>query len=184
MHAHLRQYRPVHRYRHLERFELVALVRVDVDPAKTWHPTEKFALLRRYRGRLNSDHRRWTSEQVEDIRLAAGPASTERPMEARIARLESDVAHLRTDVADIKVDVRSLRDKMDATAERIDAKFDAFRDSIDSVKESVSALEISVGNSISSLKDSIGAATNRAFVLYIALAAAMFGTMARGFGWI
>ena len=56
---------------------------------------------------------RWTSAQVEDIELAAGPASAERPMEARIARLESDVAHLRTDVADIKVDVRALRDKMD-----------------------------------------------------------------------
>ena len=80
-------------------------------------------------------------------------------MEARIARIESDVAHLRTDVADIKVDVRSLRDKMDAMAERFDAKFDA-------------------------LKDSIAAAKVWALVLYIALAAAMFGTMARGFGWI
>jgi outer membrane murein-binding lipoprotein Lpp len=67
----------------------------------------------------------WTSAQVEDIELVAGPASTERLMEARIARLESDVAHLRTDVGDIKTDVRSLRDKMDAMAERFDAKFDA-----------------------------------------------------------
>jgi hypothetical protein len=34
------------------------------------------------------------------------------------------------------------------------------------------------------MKDRIGAAGYRAFLLYIALAAAMFGTMARGFGWI
>ena len=55
--------------------------------------------------RLNPRIALWTSVQVEDIELAAGPASMETPMEARIARLEADVAHLRTDVADIKVDV-------------------------------------------------------------------------------
>ena len=80
-------------------------------------------------------------------------------MEARIARLESDVAHLRTDVADVKVDVRSLRDKMDALTERFDNKFDALRRSIESAKI-------------------------WALLLYVALAAAMYGTMARGFGWI
>jgi uncharacterized coiled-coil protein SlyX len=80
-------------------------------------------------------------------------------MEARIARLESDVAHLRTDVADIKVDVRALRDKMDAMTERFDRKLEA-------------------------LKESIGKATTWALLLYIALAAAMYGTMARAFGWI
>jgi hypothetical protein len=87
-------------------------------------------------------------------------------MEARIARLESDVAHLRADVADIKVDVRSLRDKMDAMTERFDGKFEVLR------------------QSIGETKDSITAANLRAFGLYIALAAAMLGTMARGFGWI
>ena len=51
--------------------------------------------------------------------MAAGTASAESPMEARIDRLESDVAHLRTDVADIKVDVRSLRDKLDAIKDSI-----------------------------------------------------------------
>jgi hypothetical protein len=87
-------------------------------------------------------------------------------MEARIARLESDVAHLRTDVADIKTDVRSLRDKMDDMAKRFDSKFDDLR------------------KGIGEMKDRIGAAEYRAFLLYTALAAAMFGTMARGFGWI
>ena len=80
-------------------------------------------------------------------------------METRIARLESDVAHLRTDVADIKVDVRSLRDKMDAMTERFDGKLET-------------------------LKDSINKATIWALLLYIALAAATYGTMARAFGWI
>ena len=91
-------------------------------------------------------------------------------MEARIARIESDIAHLRTDVADIKVDMRSLRDKMDDIAKRFDSKLDALR--------------YELRNSIAETKDRISAATNRAFVLYIALAAAMLGTMARGFGWI
>jgi hypothetical protein len=80
-------------------------------------------------------------------------------MEARIARLESDVAHLRTDVADIKVDVRSLRDKMDTLGAQLNAKIDG-------------------------LKDSIAATRVWALLLYIALATAMLGTMARGFDWI
>jgi septal ring factor EnvC (AmiA/AmiB activator) len=45
--------------------------------------------------------------------MAAGPATAESSMEARIARLESDVGHLRSDVTEIKVDVRSLRDRID-----------------------------------------------------------------------
>ena len=91
-------------------------------------------------------------------------------MEARIARLESDVAHLRSDVADIKLDVRTLRDKLDALGAQLNAKIDGVaRD---------------LGAKIESLKDSIAAAKIWALVLYVALAAAMLGTMARGFGWI
>jgi hypothetical protein len=51
-------------------------------------------------------------------------------------------------------------------AQRFDAKLDALKDSIGATK------------------DSIGTAKVWALVLYIALTAAMFGTMARGFGWI
>ena len=87
----------------------------------------------------------------------------EPPMEARIARLESDVAHLCADVADIKIDVRSVRDKVDALGirldQKIDARFDALRGELTSLKA-------------------------WAFGLYVALAAGMFATMARGFGWI
>jgi hypothetical protein len=80
-------------------------------------------------------------------------------MEARIARLESDVSHLRSDVADIKTDVRALRDKMDDQYVRLDAKIDG-------------------------LKASISTTQAWAIALYVALAAGMLGTMARGFGWI
>ena len=101
----------------------------------------------------------WTHEQVEDIELAAGPASMEALMEARIARLEADVAHLRADVADIKVDLRARFDKVDARIDRMDAKVDAVKDSLLSAKV-------------------------WALVLYFALAGSMLGVMARGFGWI
>ena len=47
----------------------------------------------------------------------------------------------------------------------------------DTLGARIGALEVNVAKSIS-------AATNRGFLLYIGLAAAMFGTMARGFGWI
>ena len=84
-------------------------------------------------------------------------------MEARIARLESDVAHIRSDVAELKTDVRSLRDRMDARFDALDAKFDG---------------------KIDKLRDSLASAKVWALALYIALAGALFGTLARGFGWI
>ena len=87
--------------------------------------------------------------------MAAGPLGTERPMEARVARLEADVAHLRTDVADIKADVRSLRDKMDG-----------LKDAIAETNERIADAKV------------------WALVFYITLAAGTFGTMARAFGWI
>jgi hypothetical protein len=55
---------------------------------------------------------------------------------------------------------------MDAMTERFDGK-------LESLKESIGAV-----------KDSISKATTWALLLYIALAAAMYGTMARAFGWI
>jgi hypothetical protein len=80
-------------------------------------------------------------------------------MEARIARLESDVAHIRGDVADLKTDVRSLRDRMDAKLDDVNAKIDK-------------------------LRESLASAIVWALVLYVALAGTLFGTLARGFGWI
>ena len=80
-------------------------------------------------------------------------------MEARIARLESDVAHLRSDMADVKNDLRTLRDRVDALSADLNSKFTI-------------------------LKDEIHSAKIWALLLYFALAAGMYATMARGFGWL
>ena len=80
-------------------------------------------------------------------------------MEPRIARLESDVAHLRSDVAEMKHDIRTLRDRIDALSLDLNAKF-------------------------ASLKYEIHSAKIWALLLYFALAAGMYATMARGFGWL
>jgi len=90
------------------------------------------------------------------------PVSTvgaEAGMEARIARLESDVAHIRTDIAEVKTDLRRLDTNVDNLNHTLSGKID-------------------------SLKDDVASAKIWALVLYIALAAGMFGTMARGFGWL
>jgi hypothetical protein len=91
-------------------------------------------------------------------------------MEARIARLESDVAHLRTDVADIKIDLRSVRDKLDTTHTKLSDKIDSRVDDV--------ATDLGV------LKDSLASTKVWALLLYITLAAGVFSTMARGFGWL
>ncbi len=109
----------------------------------------------------------------------------EQPMEARIARLESDVAHLRTDVTDIKLDVRSLRDKIDALGVRLDQKIDALGVRFDQKND---ALAVRFDQEIDARFDGLRAelASMRVWAvgLYIALAAGVFATMARGFGWI
>ena len=102
-------------------------------------------------------------------------------MEARIARIESDVAHLRSDVADIKTDVRSLRDKGDNLGVRLDTKIDAVWSRLDS---KIDALASRTEARFDALADSIATAKVWALLLYITLATATFGTMARAFGWL
>jgi outer membrane murein-binding lipoprotein Lpp len=123
----------------------------------------------------------WTRPQVEVIELSAGPAAAEQTMEARIARLESDVAHLRTDVADIKVDVRSLRDKMDAMGTKLSANDDALRSDIGAT---ATRLDAKIDAKFDKLRDELVTTRNWAFALYVTLAAGVFATMARGFGWL
>lgn len=94
----------------------------------------------------------------------------EPPLEARIARLEADVAHLRTDVGDIKVDVRALRDRMDTRMDRFEAKLETLKDAMP--------------GGYAALRAEIASAKIWALLLYLALAATMLGTMARGFGWL
>jgi hypothetical protein len=78
--------------------------------------------------------------------------------------------HLRTDVADVKVDVRSLRDKVDDLGTQLTAKIDGLEHRLDA--------------KIDKLGDSLASTARWAVALYVALAATMFGTMARGFGWL
>lgn len=103
------------------------------------------------------------------------------PLEARVARIESDVAHLCTDVADIKVDVRALRDRNDVLNDNLSKKIDG----LDAKWETkFSGLDAKFDAKFDKLTGSLTSARNWALVLYIGLAAAMFGTMARGFQWI
>jgi hypothetical protein len=87
-------------------------------------------------------------------------------MEARIARLESDVAHIRSDLGDVKADVRSLRGALDSLRDKMDERFAVVDAKIDGVKDSLASAKV------------------WALVLYLALAGSLFGTLARGFGWI
>ena len=109
--------------------------------------------------------------------MVAEKASAENVMEARIARLESDVGHLRTDVADIKVDVRALRDKIDGVNLRIDSAVGELRTVCMTKFDGIDA-------KFERMFDAMARAQVWALMLYIALAVATFGTMARGFGWL
>lgn len=92
--------------------------------------------------------------------------NAEAEMEARIARLESDVAHIRTDMADVKTDIRRLDAKIDGVNNVLAAKIDDLKDALITVKDEIASSKV------------------WALVLYIALAGGLFGTMARGFGWL
>lgn len=91
-------------------------------------------------------------------------------MEARIARLESDIGHLRSDVTEVKVDLRSLRDqihsRIDRLAEQSGNRFDGISLKIDSLSDSVTSARIWT------------------LTVLVTFAALVFGTMARGFGWL
>jgi outer membrane murein-binding lipoprotein Lpp len=97
-------------------------------------------------------------------------AAENEDMEARIARLESDVAHMRADLADIKSDGRALRDRLEQWSASLNAK-------IDRVSEQLNA-------KVDKLKDEIHSLKTWALLLYFALAAGMYATLARAFGWI
>jgi hypothetical protein len=97
-------------------------------------------------------------------------AAEHNDMEARIARLESDVGHIRADLADVKSDLRGLRDRVDVMTMKL--------------SERVEAVNAQIGARIDGLRDEIHSAKIWAVLLYLALAAGMYATMARGFGWI
>ena len=73
-----------------------------------------------------------------------------------------------------------MEEPMEARIARLEADVAHVRTDIADIKVDVRTLR----DKMDALKDSIAAAQVWALVLYIALAAGMFGTMARGFGWI
>jgi outer membrane murein-binding lipoprotein Lpp len=103
--------------------------------------------------------------------------ATESNMEARIARLESDVGHIGSDLTEVKQDVRDLRARVDNLGERIDGRFDEARDRLD-------ALDLRLSNRINAVERSLASAKVWALLLYITLAGAVYGTLARTMGWI
>ena len=73
--------------------------------------------------------------------------------------MEARIARLEADVAHLRTDVADIKVDLRTLRDRMDTRFD-------------------------SLKDEIGTAKLWALLLYAALAAGIFGTMARAFGWI
>jgi uncharacterized protein YukE len=104
-------------------------------------------------------------------------AAPDSNIEARIARLESDVGHIRSDLGDVKQDVRDLRARVDGAAERFEGRFDGIRQHLenrfDELRDRIDAVERSVAS-----------AKVWALMLFIAQAAAVYGTLARTMGWI
>jgi predicted RNase H-like nuclease (RuvC/YqgF family) len=115
-------------------------------------------------------------------------AAAETIMEARIARMESDIGHLREDVADIKQDVRALRGRVDVVEQRLADKIEVgdlrLDGKIDALAQRMDDRFGETNRRIDVLKDSFHSTRIWALALYIALAGAMLGTMARGFGWL
>ena len=73
--------------------------------------------------------------------------------------VEARIARLESDVSHLRADVADIKTDLRSLRDKTDAKLDA-------------------------LTHAISRAQMWALMLYIALAAGVFGTMARGFGWI
>jgi hypothetical protein len=69
---------------------------------------------------------------------------------------------------------------MEARIARLESDVAHIRTDVADIKIDVRTLTAKIEN----VKDSIGSAKIWALMLYIALAAALFGTLARGFGWL
>jgi hypothetical protein len=90
--------------------------------------------------------------------------------EARLARLESDAAHIQSDVTDIKIDLRQFRSEMHGEFKAVRSEMqEGFR----AVRTEISGLRTEVSNRIWALAG-----------LIVTVFLAMWGMMARGFGWI
>jgi hypothetical protein len=108
-------------------------------------------------------------------------ASDETPVEARIARLEADVSHIRSDVADVKLDVRALRNRVDDIGEK---HTDRLTSVDDKLCTRMDAIEARLTARLERMERDLASAKVWALLLFIAQAAAVYGTLARTMGWI
>lgn len=137
----------------------------------------------------------------------ARPANgtTERAASVAIGPAAPIDLRLRSDVAEIKTDVRSLRDRMDARFDavdkrfdgkfdvfdrksdafenKVDAKFDAVDKKFDAFDKNLDASFNDLSARLDKLRESLVSAQILALMFYIGLTVALFGTLARGFGW-
>jgi hypothetical protein len=108
-------------------------------------------------------------------------AEVEAQVEARIARLESDVSHIRSDLADVKADVRAMRNRVDDLGEKHTDRLTALDNKLCTRMD---ALEVRLTDRMDKLERGVASAKVWALMLFIAQAAAVYGTLARTMGWI
>ena len=95
-------------------------------------------------------------------------------VEARIAKLESDVQHIAADIGEIKLDLRALR--VDTRSD-----FDSLRAG---TRSDMDSLRAGTRSDIDSLRADARSDFRLQFGALIAVAVALAGMMATGFGWL
>lgn len=113
--------------------------------------------------------------------MTAQAAKLERPVEERLARLESHVEHMQSDIVEIKTDIRRLDQKIDSAKDSLNQNIKSVKDSLE---HKIEAVEEKVVESRLAMERSFSKLTLWGFTLYVALAASLLGVMAKGFGWI
>jgi hypothetical protein len=98
---------------------------------------------------------------------------SEKPVEERIAKLETHVEHMTSDISAVQVDVRRLNDKIDALKDLVISGFADIAKRFSDVDKRIADVE---------QKLRIALISNR--IWFLLTAAAILGVLARGFKWI
>jgi len=98
--------------------------------------------------------------------LPARKFEPEKPMDARIARLEATTEHIQSDVKNLSAETKDFRQEMKELVGKLDAKFEAKSDSLQKSFESMKLSRV----------------WDRVWML-LAMGT-LLGVMARGFKWI
>lgn len=112
-------------------------------------------------------------------------------MEARIARLESDVGHIREDVAAINARLDRWEGRLDELRQHFERRFERVEGRLEEMRQHFEARFDELRNRYDDLRDRMEQMDRRlasakvwALLLFIAQAAAVYGTLARTMGWI